>query len=173
GLTAARAAPTPLPAQGAHRLPGQGVPARAGGGLLGLRLPADARHRPRARLPREGPRPHPGGRGSSRWRGGGRGFGPCPAGVRAPADPPLAALARSPYLRPRRLPADEGREALRTGKIALLVEPGPPLVFHFDETRPDSRIARLEAADALERAAGRRDAVPVREVRVTEKGARY
>ncbi|HXO22037.1 MAG TPA: ABC transporter permease [Thermoanaerobaculia bacterium] len=96
-----------------------------------------------------------------------------PAGVAAAADSALAALARSPYLQPRRLPADEGREALRTGKIALLVEPGPPLVFHFDETRPDSRIARLEAADALERAAGRRDAVPVREVRVTEKGARY
>ncbi len=85
----------------------------------------------------------------------------------------LAALAGSPSLLPRRYSAAAGREALRTGRISLLVEAGPPVVFRFDETRPDSRIARLEADDALQRAAGRRDAVPVRAVKVTEKGSRY
>jgi len=64
----------------------------------------------------------------------------------------------------------EGREALRTGKISLLIEPGPPAVFHFDETRPDSRIARLEADDALQRSAGRKDLLEVRSEKVTEKG---
>jgi ABC-2 type transport system permease protein len=83
------------------------------------------------------------------------------------------ALGRSPVLLPHRFPAREGREALRTGRISLLVEPGPPVVFRFDETRPDSRIARLEAADALERAAGRRDVIAVESRKVTEKGARY
>lgn len=91
-----------------------------------------------------------------------------PAAARA-----LEALGRSPALFPRRYSATAGREALRTGKISLLVEAGPPLVFRFDETRPDSRIARLEADDALQRAAGRRDAVPVRAEKVTEKGSRY
>jgi ABC-2 type transport system permease protein len=85
----------------------------------------------------------------------------------------LAALQSSPGLLPRPYSAEEGRNALRTGRISLLVEPGPPAVFHFDETRPDSRIARLEADDALQRAAGRTDRMPVRDEKVTEKGARY
>ena len=102
-----------------------------------------------------------------------------PVGVvaEAPADAAaartLAALGRSPALLARPYSAAAGRDALRTGKISLLVEPGPPVVFRFDETRPDSRIARLEADDALQRAAGRRDALPVRAEKVTEKGSRY
>jgi ABC-type multidrug transport system permease subunit len=95
----------------------------------------------------------------------------------APADAAatrtLAALGRSPALLARSYSAAAGRDALRTGKVSLLVEPGPPVVFRFDETRPDSRIARLEADDALQRAAGRRQAVPVRAEKVTEKGSRY
>ena len=102
-----------------------------------------------------------------------------PVGVVAvsPADPAaaraLAALGRSPALLPRRYSAAAGQEARRTGRISLLVEAGPPAVFRFDETRPDSRIARLEAGDALQRAARRRDPLPVRAERVTEKGSRY
>lgn len=89
------------------------------------------------------------------------------------SDRALSALAQSPALLPRPYSAAEGREALRTGKISLLVEPGPPYVFRFDETRPDSRIARLEADVALQQAAGRKDAVPVRAEKVTEQGSRY
>jgi ABC-2 type transport system permease protein len=85
----------------------------------------------------------------------------------------LAALSHAPGLLVRRYAPVPGREALRTGRISLLVEAGPPAVFHFDETRPDSRIARLEAGDALQRAAGRRDVVEVRSEKVTEKGSRY
>ncbi|HEV2851590.1 MAG TPA: ABC transporter permease [Thermoanaerobaculia bacterium] len=85
----------------------------------------------------------------------------------------LAALGKSPALLPRRFSAAEGRDALRTGRISLLVEPGPPMVFHFDETRPDSRIARLEADDALQRASGRKDVLPVRAEKITERGSRY
>lgn len=95
------------------------------------------------------------------------------AASRAVADRTLAALSKSPALLPRSYGETEGREALRTGKISLLVEPGPPLVFRFDETRPDSRIARLEADGALQQAAGRKDAVEVRSELMTEKGSRY
>jgi ABC-type multidrug transport system permease subunit len=93
------------------------------------------------------------------------------AGPKAEATRSL--LARSPALLPRVLPEGEARDALRTGRISLLVEPGSPPSFRFDETRPDSRIARLEAGDALQRAAGRADALSIREERVTEKGSRY
>ena len=91
----------------------------------------------------------------------------------ASSGPAFTALEKSPALLPRRFSPQEGREALRTGRISLLVDPGPPTVFHFDETRPDSRIARLEADDALQRAAGRKDAVPVRAEKITERGSRY
>ena len=89
------------------------------------------------------------------------------------AEPAVAALSRSSALLPKAYPGNEGHEALRTGKVSLLVEPGPPVVFHLDETRPDSRIARLAADDALQRAAGRADRLPVRDRLVTEKGSRY
>jgi ABC transporter DrrB family efflux protein len=91
----------------------------------------------------------------------------------AGADAAAAALGRSALLLPRVMPEPAGREALRTGKISLLVEPGPPAVFRFDETRPDSRIARLAADDALQRGAGRSDPLAVREAKISEPGARY
>ncbi len=84
-----------------------------------------------------------------------------------------ASLSASEALHPRVYARQSGFEALRTGRISLLIEEGPPLVFHLDPTRPDSRTARFEASDALERAAGRRDLVPVKESLVTGKGARY
>jgi ABC-2 type transport system permease protein len=98
-----------------------------------------------------------------------------PIGVAAGpgAEHAAAALGRSPVLLPRVYAEREGREALRTGKISLLVEAGPPVVFHFDETRPDSRIARMAADDALQRAAGRKDAFPAQDTLVKEPGARY
>jgi ABC-type multidrug transport system permease subunit len=68
---------------------------------------------------------------------------------------------------------EDGLQALRTGKIALLVENGNPLVYHFDPTRPDARLARLEVDDAIQGAAGRRNPVPVKEVEMHEKGSRY
>ncbi|HEX4439575.1 MAG TPA: ABC transporter permease [Thermoanaerobaculia bacterium] len=69
----------------------------------------------------------------------------------------------------------DGREKLRTGRIALLVEdaPGPGLVYHFDPTRPDARLARLEVDEAIQTARGRRDPSPAKDERVHEKGSRY
>ncbi len=98
------------------------------------------------------------------------------AAATSPAATALAALARSPQLAPRAYSEEAGREALRTGKISLLVAPGEggkaPRVI-LDETRPDARTARLEAEDALQRAAGRRDPLVVGTEKLTEPGARY
>ncbi|MBK9373035.1 MAG: ABC transporter permease [Holophagales bacterium] len=84
-----------------------------------------------------------------------------------------AALGRSPSLLPRVYPGPAGREALRTGKISLLVEDDGGTVYRFDPTRPDARAARLEVDDALQRAAGREDPFLPREARATEPGSRY
>jgi ABC-type multidrug transport system permease subunit len=84
------------------------------------------------------------------------------------------ALTRSALLKPRLFSSlSEGRAALRTGKIALLVENGSPIVYWYDPTRPDSRLARFEVDRAVQEAAGRSDATPVRDELVSEKGSRY
>jgi ABC-type multidrug transport system permease subunit len=62
---------------------------------------------------------------------------------------------------------------LRTGRVALLVVPGEPVVLEFDSTRQESHLARLLVEDALQEAAGRRDVREIRERRVTEPGSRY
>jgi ABC-2 type transport system permease protein len=67
----------------------------------------------------------------------------------------------------------DGRAALRTGKIALLVEAGSPLVYWYDATRPDSRMARFAVNDAVQQANGRADPTPVRDELISEKGSRY
>jgi ABC-2 type transport system permease protein len=68
---------------------------------------------------------------------------------------------------------EEGRAALRMGKIALLVQHGDPLTYWYDPTRPDARVARLEVDAAVQRANGRKDPVPARDEQVHEKGSRY
>jgi ABC-2 type transport system permease protein len=84
------------------------------------------------------------------------------------------ALTRSALLKPQLFSSlSEGRAALRTGKIALLVENGSPIVYWYDATRPDSRLARFEVDKAVQEAAGRRDPAPVRDELVKEKGSRY
>jgi ABC-2 type transport system permease protein len=66
-------------------------------------------------------------------------------------------------------------EALRTGNLAVVVVPSPgeQVEYRFDDTRPESRIARLQVDDVLQRAAGRRDPVAGRDRLVREAGARY
>jgi ABC-2 type transport system permease protein len=89
------------------------------------------------------------------------------------ADAIAAALARDPQVRVRVLGAREARDALRVGRAAIVVVPGPPRTYAFDPTRPESRLARAVVDDALQRAAGRADPVPVEDARVTEPGSRY
>ena len=85
----------------------------------------------------------------------------------------LAALQKSPVLLPSIMSEQDARDALRRGKVSLLIEGADTVVFRFDATRPDAQSARREADDALQTAAGRRDVVVTREERVHEQGARY
>jgi ABC-2 type transport system permease protein len=87
----------------------------------------------------------------------------------------LAALQKSPTLLPRVMNEQEARDALRRGKVSLVIaESGSnTVVYRFDATRPDAFSARQAADDALQTAAGRRDVFASREERVHEQGARY
>jgi len=100
---------------------------------------------------------------------------PVLAGVQAGpgAEELAAALSRAPQVSVRVLSEGEVRAALRVGRVALVVVPGPPRAYAYDPTRPESRLARAGVDDALQRAAGRRDPVAVEELRVTAAGSRY
>jgi len=85
------------------------------------------------------------------------------------------AVERSPALTVRALTDSLAAQQLRTGKAALLIVPRADggVEYRFDPDRPDARAARLEADDALQRAAGRSDPVASTEQRIREPGSRY
>jgi ABC-type multidrug transport system permease subunit len=85
-------------------------------------------------------------------------------------------LDASPRLSARTMAAAEAAQALRTGKVELVIRReggGGALVYRLDPARPTSRAARLEVDHAAQQAAGRRDVVAVRDEPVSEPGARY
>ena len=65
--------------------------------------------------------------------------------------------------------------ALRIGEVALVVrrDSARAAEYRYDPSRPEARTARMLVDDALQRAAGRTDAVAVREAHVRERGSRY
>jgi ABC-2 type transport system permease protein len=85
------------------------------------------------------------------------------------------ALRRNSELEASLLSDAAAVEALRTGDVALAVVPSPNggVEYRYDDTRPESRTARLLVDEALQRAAGRRDPLPVGDQLVRERGARY
>jgi ABC-2 type transport system permease protein len=83
------------------------------------------------------------------------------------------ALANIPSMHVRWLNAAEAHQALRSGKVSLVVSAGQPRTYEFDPTRPESRVARALVDDALQRAEGRTDARPVADKIMTEPGSRY
>jgi ABC-2 type transport system permease protein len=87
----------------------------------------------------------------------------------------VEALRREPDLQASLLGDSAATEALRTGDVALVVVPSADgsVEYRYDDTRPESRTARLLVGDALQRSAGRHDPVPVRDRLVRERGARY
>lgn len=83
------------------------------------------------------------------------------------------ALDRDSRFTTELLEAEAASQALRLGRVAILVEPGQTPTYRFDPTRPESVMARGEVDEALQRARGRKDAFEPGEVLVSEPGARY
>ena len=85
-----------------------------------------------------------------------------------------AVLSRSSEVTAKVMSPDEAAQALRSGKISIVVKPeNEAFAYRFDPTRPESRTARLLVDDVLQRGKGRSDVVSVGEEKITEPGARY
>ena len=94
----------------------------------------------------------------------------------AAASPDLAASLRlDTLLDVQEVSPADGERALRTGQIALLAEKGPDgrVVYRYDDTNPEGRMARMLADAAVQRAAGRADPVPAENQFMRETGSRY
>jgi ABC-type multidrug transport system permease subunit len=100
---------------------------------------------------------------------------PIPVGVARGAghQDVVQALERSGGFTVRVVDRDAVDAALRDGLAQVVVLPGEPPTFRFDATRPESRLARMAADDALQRSAGRADLWQAREERVVAPGSRY
>lgn len=91
-----------------------------------------------------------------------------------------ATLSQAPELDGVLLSPTAAAQALRSGKVALIVRINPltsgqstTYDYSFDPTRPESRTTRLLVNDVLQRAAGRTDKVSFNDLKSTEPGARY
>ena len=83
-------------------------------------------------------------------------------------------LSQSPDITATVMSPDEATQALRSGKVAIVVKPAnDSFEYRFDPTRPESRTARLLVDDVLQRGKGRADVLKVGDQQVTEPGARY
>ena len=94
----------------------------------------------------------------------------------AVVSPQLAqSLRQEKLLDVQQLPAGAAEEALRAGKVALAVEPGPggKVIYKYDDTNPEGRTARMLADGAVQRAAGRVDPAASSDQLMREPGSRY
>lgn len=86
----------------------------------------------------------------------------------------VAALKKDSALAVESMAADSAQAALRSGRVAVVVQPGDSgVTYEYDDTRPDARTARLMVDDDVQRGAGRSDLVPKSERHVREAGSRY
>src|SRR6185503_16194197 len=80
-------------------------------------------------------------------------------------------LSRSPDIMATVLSPEQVAQALRSGKVAIVVKPiNDAYEYHFDPTRPESRTARLLVDDVLQRGKGRSDVANVGDETITEPG---
>ena len=94
----------------------------------------------------------------------------------AAVTPGLAeALRQEKLLDVTQLPPQLAEQFVRTGKVALLAEPGTDgaVVYRYDDTNPEGRQARMLADQAIQRASGRRDPIAGSDRIMREPGSRY
>jgi ABC-2 type transport system permease protein len=99
--------------------------------------------------------------------------------VNAPgAQDAQALLSRSPQhelFKVQILEADAAQKAFRLGKFDLVIEPDGKggFTYAYDPARPESVLAKSETDDAMQLAAGRKDAVATTTTTSSEPGSRY
>jgi len=87
----------------------------------------------------------------------------------------VAAVEKNPRFKVKVNPRDAAMERLRTNKTLVVVAPSErgDFDFYFDPSNPESKAARGTVDDALQRAAGRKDAFVANDVKVEAPGSRY
>src|SRR5580700_9294729 len=89
-----------------------------------------------------------------------------------------ALLGRSPQhemFKIQLLDAEDARKGFRLGKFDLVIEPDGKggFTYRYDPARPESVLAKTQTNEALQAAAGRKDAVATTTVTSSEPGSRY
>ena len=89
-----------------------------------------------------------------------------------------ALLARSPQhemFKIQVLDTEDARKGFRLGKFDLVIEPDGKggFTYRYDPARPESVLAKAQTNEALQAAAGRKDAVLTNTVTSSEPGSRY
>jgi ABC-type multidrug transport system permease subunit len=85
----------------------------------------------------------------------------------------IGALRRSPDLATRVLTVDSAADALRRGDVGVVLSGKDKLVFRYDPSRPESRLARVLADGAVQSAAGALRPVQVVDDPERRPGGRY
>ena len=104
-----------------------------------------------------------------------RGAEPVIAGIveQDGADDVARALESAGGFTVRRVAPDQVDRAVRDGRAPVVIVPGNPPTYRFDQARAESQVARLAVDRALQRAAGRSDAFTPVEEPVQNVGSRY
>ncbi len=91
------------------------------------------------------------------------------------ADKVITALGKDPGFTVTVQPRENALNRLRANKTLVVVAGSNSggYEFHFDPSNPEAEVARDAIDDALQRAAGRKDAFPSSEVKVETPGSRY
>lgn len=87
--------------------------------------------------------------------------------------PIAAALEEAGGFTVRMLQPSDVERAVRDGRAPVVVLPGDPPTYRFDEARAESQVARLAVDRALQQAAGRTDAFTPNEQPIEAVGSRY
>jgi ABC-2 type transport system permease protein len=94
--------------------------------------------------------------------------------VQAPgADAVVAALEQSGGFTVRHIEPGDIDRTVRDGRAPVVVEPGTPPRYYYDEARAESQAARLAVDAALQRGAGRKDVFQAVDRPVAAVGSRY
>jgi ABC-2 type transport system permease protein len=85
----------------------------------------------------------------------------------------LAALRGDPGLHVEPMTADQARQQFQGARIVLAVGGADEVVYQYDPTHPEAEPTRRRIDDRLQRAAGRQDALAIRDDPVDAPGSRY
>lgn len=89
------------------------------------------------------------------------------------SDEVITALQHDARFTIRTVASDAVDRTIREGAAAVVIVPGEPVTYRYDEARSESQAARLAVDEALQRAAGRVDAFTPTHTPISAVGSRY